>query len=423
MLNNLIVGAGITGLSGLKNPLFVDAQIFDRNVLAGGFTRSVHIDDFVFDYTGHFLHLSKFNCPLSLPGSFDLDQWKLIEKRSACYLDGVFVRAPFQYHLSDLGNDARLYYESYLSALEENTTKEEANLSLDNYFRASFGNLIADNFLIPYNEKLYGSSLDGFSTDSLKRFFPHPVSSKIEAGYKGIADTDAYNSRFWYPVIGGIDLLVKGLGSERQHTVDSLNLLDLDEKVAKFESGKTVKFSKLLSSVSLKAMCQFSYSRDMDFAAKGGSLSSSSTFALNIGFSTSLPAECSDLHWLYFSEKKFVFHRIGFYSNFNQNMAPRGCSSIYVEVGVNGSECDANYLIQRVLRDLSCLNMFDMTKIVSLHNLWMPVSYVHFNRDPLFEPEEIVKSFNKYEVFPAGRYGRWQYTSMEDGIIDGLTVG
>ena len=421
MKNNIVVGGGLTGIAGLKSDLFNGAELIDNHVELGGFTRSIHVDDFVFDYTGHFLHLSKFKLPSHIDKNISDSDWDLIEKKSACYYKGKFVGAPFQYNLFDLEELANDFYQSFL---DRNLDISE-EMNLENYFRSAFGELIAREFLIPYNNKLYGCSINRFSTDGLKRFFPHPDEEKILNGFKGTESALVYNSKFWYPKNNGIGLLIKALSTGVSHTYDKLEEIDLKQNIAKFSSGNSKNYSKLLSSIPLKNLAKIShFDGDFLFSNLSKNLTTSSTFALNLGFSIPFIPELQNLHWLYISEEEFLFHRIGFYSNFNNSLAPKGCSSIYVEVGLcDNLNPNVSFLVNRILQDLSKIGFFDLSKIISMHNLWMPTSYVHFTNESTNSAKEILEKFKNFNVLSAGRYGRWEYTSMEDSIIDGFNGG
>ena len=103
-------------------------------------------------------------------------------------------------------------------------------------------------------------------------------------------------------------------------------------------------------------------------------------------------------------------------------MAPNGCSSIYVEVGLDSNELsDLNQqkLLNKVLDQINELGFFKTEKIVSLHTSVMKNSYVRFDNNwekITLESRSFLKDNN---IISTGRYGKWDYTSMEDSILDG----
>ena len=103
-------------------------------------------------------------------------------------------------------------------------------------------------------------------------------------------------------------------------------------------------------------------------------------------------------------------------------MAPKDCSSIYVEVGIDSNDIDnlnQQIVINKVLDQINMLGFFKTEKIVSLHTSIMKNSYVRFDDNwekVTKKSREFLKSKN---IISTGRYGRWDYTSMEDSILDG----
>jgi len=396
----------------------------------GGLTRSVYIDDFTYDYTGHFLHLSKFKNPSDITDKINLSEWQQIEKHSYCYYKGKFVNAPFQYNLADLGKaESEMFFLSFLEAHNNKSKKSDvAEVKLENYFKEEFGELIANEFLIPYNEKLLSNNLAKLNISGINRFFPKPDFDKIQAGAlvkKGLnGPAVGYNSKFWYPKQDGISLLIKALLPKEKHVIGIPEFIDIDKKIVKI-GKKDYSYTDIVSSIPLPDLMKLIRSDkiDVDFLQPDAEkLNCSSTFAINIGFSIPLPKELEDLHWLYFSEKKYTFHRIGFYSNFNSFMCPANCSSIYVEVGVDKekvNEFNQYSVLQQVFSELGTLGFFDLSKIANYHTSMMVNAYVRFDKQWNIVVDKSRKYLLDQSILSTGRYGKWNYTSMEDSILDG----
>lgn len=423
--DNLIIGGGLTGLSAaqsIKKNTNEDFLIIDKSNTVGGLTRSVHIDDYTFDYTGHFLHLKEFKHPKEIIEFIDSSNWELVYKKSCCYYNGKLVNAPFQYNLFDLGEEkAKTFYDSYKNRIKSLSE----NPSLDEYFRSEFGDEIANAFLIPYNEKLLGINLKTLGTKGLNRFFPHPNEELIHSGaFSRKTEDQSYNSRFWYPKRNGIEELVKALASGIKHIKSKVIEIDLDNKIAFTEDG-TVHFEKIISSIPLPELMKISNSANINTSkilSTYENLHSAATLGINIGFRGELHEDVKNLHWLYFSERKYVFHRIGFYSNFNESLAPKGNSSIYVEVGIDNNRINnivINKIVEEVINQLQKLEYFNIQSIEVMHTTLMRNSYVRFDEKWESTVESARRELLKYNILSTGRYGRWDYTSMEDSILDG----
>ena len=98
----VIVGAGLAGLSTAyhleeRRP----AVLLEREGRVGGLTRSFHVNGFIFDVTGHLLHLKRDSVRALidrlLPGGMES-----IERRSFIHSHGVYTDYPFQANLYGL---------------------------------------------------------------------------------------------------------------------------------------------------------------------------------------------------------------------------------------------------------------------------------------------------------------------------------
>src|SRR5688572_2829419 len=107
----------------------------------------------------------------------------------------------------------------------------------------SFGRYLAEVFLIPQNEMTLAIPVDRLSESALRRFFPRPDETRVRRGMApdGSPVEGGYNSCFWYPRVGGIARLVRGLarGIDRMHLSTGVASLNLPER--RFETLKVLK--------------------------------------------------------------------------------------------------------------------------------------------------------------------------------------
>ena len=105
-------------------------------------------------------------------------------------------------------------------------------------------------------------------------------------------------------------------------------------------------------------------------------------------------------------------------------MCPSDCYSLYVEVGVNGADLDTINIIEdiqpKVFNALSALGWVQQKDVVCSVVHIIRCAYVHhtFERERLIE--KIFKRLASFNIHPIGRYGLWDYISMEDSIISAM---
>lgn len=422
----VILGAGISGLTAAR-VLKENGQsgtVLESCPSYGGLSRTVKVSEFCFDYTGHFLHLARFDSPAAIPyAGLNNTDWERLERRSCCYLDGHFITAPVQYHLQQLPH--HLYTSCVASYNSRPPLPVSGDHTLKDYIVAGFGRQLADIFLIPQNEKTLGTSLDLISGCSVKRFFPPPDEQLIRAGIASSFSRSAgYNAWFWYPRRGGIEKLAAGLknGLTDIRLLEEAAAIDVVNKKVRTTSGRSMSWDVLLSSIPLPDLCR--KTGDPELSALADSLSHSSTIVFNLGVRAPLPEELAGVHWVYVPDPAVPFYRVGFYSNISRGMCPPGCSSMYVEVGVPGAEVDRANIIHSiqpgVIQALARLGWVRPETIICSVVQVIRCAYVHhtFERERVIG--QILQRLQGFDIHPIGRYGLWDYISMEESIISAI---
>ncbi len=417
----VVLGGGISGLTAAQTLHEQQAKyvLLEKCPTLGGLTRTVAVGEFCFDYTGHFLHLSRYPTPGDIPyAHLDNKEWSRITRRSCCFVGGKLITAPIQYNLAELPpNLFRQCVDSY----ESRTLASMGTATFRDYIVSGFGQALADVFLIPQNEKTMAIELDRLSRHAVRRFFPAPDEKLVRLGITGASkDITNYNSTFWYPKTGGIESIVRGLrtGIEGCSMNSDVVAVDLRSKTLRTRTQGTLGWDVMFSSIPLKSLCEIT--GDPELIREASALSHSSTVSFNIGLRGPLRREFEDLHWLYVPDRAIPFYRVGFYSNIGQGTCAPGYSSLYVEVGLRSEEVDRVNLVDslqpEVMKSLEDLGWIESRNITCVVTHVIRHAYVHHTPDRDRTVEVILERLRAFDVHPIGRYGLWDYTSMEDSM-------
>ncbi len=421
----LIVGAGLAGLAAALSCHRQDRDylLVEKEAEVGGLCRTVYQDGFAFDLTGHLLHLRSQEA-IDLVDRLLPDAFLKVARRARINFQDRLVRYPFQVNLLDLPIDIRK--ECLVGFLKAAAAKEPTHRSgsYHDWIVSTFGQGIADHFMLPYNRKLWGCDLRTLSAEWTSRYVPVPEVEAVVSGALGEARDDlGYNAAFLYPKQGGIDLLPKALAGDLAGppAQDSLEAVALEKKEATFASGRAVRYSRLISTIPLPELvrrCGDLPSRLQEGARR---LRHVSVQVLNLG----LRGEPStDAHWIYFADPKVPFYRVGSPSNFSQGVAPEGCQSLYVEVSRQpGVRWDASFEREVVAALVSQGLLRDPEAIVSRHRVTIPYAYVLYDRHRREFLSRLLGYLEARGVVSTGRYGAWEYGSMESAIREGLAAG
>jgi protoporphyrinogen oxidase len=418
----IVLGGGISGLTAARTIREGghECLLLEQCPSLGGLTRTVEVGDFSFDYTGHFLHLSRYKTPADIPyAGLKNDAWQRISRRSCCFIAGKIIDAPIQYNLGQLPPEI---LDQCVKSYEARPALERPeNLTFRDFIVHGFGQYLADLFLIPQNEKTMAISLDRLSIRAVKRFFPPPNEALVRAGIRGESPAPVeYNSSFWYPKTGGIGALVKGLGAglNEVRTNQQVKAMNLSEGTLETSAGESFRWDHLFSSIPLRSLCQIT--NDPDLKVAGEELSCSSTVSFNIGLRGPLRPELEGVHWIYIPDRSIPFYRVGFYSNISKGTCAPDNSAVYAEVGVPDGEFHRIDLVKdlqpKVIASLERLGWIDARAVTCVVIHVIRHAYVHHTERRECLVKAVLTRLRQFGVYPVGRYGLWDYTSMEDSM-------
>jgi protoporphyrinogen oxidase len=418
-----VLGGGISGLTAARalQQKGREFMLLERCPTFGGLTRTVEVGEFCFDYTGHFLHLSRYPTPADIPyANLNNDDWAQISRRSCCLVGRKLITAPIQYNLAELPSAQFTQCVESYEARPSLPNSETA--TFHDYIVSGFGQALADLFLIPQNEKTMAISLDRLSKNAVRRFFPAPDEKLVRMGMAGTKarSVQSYNSSFWYPKIGGIGRLVQGLRAGLPNCTLNQDVVsvNLREKTVCTKTRGTFSWDAIFSSIPLKSLCEMT--NDEELMSAAAELSHSSTISFNIGIRGPLRPDFDQIHWLYVPDRAIPFYRVGFYSNIGKGTCAPGHSAVYVEVGLPGEDVDRADLVHdlqpKVMNSLESMGWINSRDVVCVVVHVMRHAYVHLTPQRDRAVETILKRLRESRVFPIGRYGLWDYTSMEDSM-------
>jgi protoporphyrinogen oxidase len=409
-----ILGAGLTGMAAAYHlhRAGVPHRIFERLPHPGGHAITIDEDGYRFDRTGHLLHLrdpETRRLSLSWIGEDCLE----IERRSMIWSNGVYTRYPFQ--ANTFGLPPAVAYECLHGFLKAHFAKERpAPRNFEEFCLAHFGEGISRHFMIPYNTRLWGVPPREITADWCARFVPLPKLEDVVAGAVGVNDRElGYNARFLYPRLG-IGQLSDGLaravpGIERCRAPEAIDWRARDLVFA----DEVVRYDVLISSIPLLALIKGLRGVPEAVAAAARRLRCTHLYYLDLALET----PCNKpLHWVYVPEAKYPFYRVGCYSHFSPAMAPPGKASLYVELA-DRREPDLAVLLPEVAAGLVEMGLIDAPSAIRFARVRrIDHAYVIFDHAYFGSLETIRPFLESAGILSTGRYGGWNYSSMEDAL-------
>ncbi|MCA9546689.1 MAG: FAD-dependent oxidoreductase, partial [Myxococcales bacterium] len=373
----------------------------------------------------HWLHLRDPDIERLVLDMLGEDHFTMVDRISRIWSSGVYTEYPFQANVHGL--PPAVVHECLMGAIEaitgrpETVALEDEPENFADWIRFYFGEGIARHFMVPYNAKLWGVDATEITSRWCQRFVPRPKLEDIVAGAVGHkAIRMGYNARFRYPKAGGIESLPEALGDrvgrERIFLNQAARRFDLDARTVTLADGRTVKFAHLVNTM---ALTKFIDAIDSpvpqavrDARAK---LRATETVYFNVGVEG--PVGQPD-HWIYVPELEWPMYRVGVFSNAIPAMAPPGCGSLYVEMADRTTPAEA--IAPKVTEGLVAMGLIESAAQVRfMHPRRIPNAYVVYDFNYHAARQTIHDWLATQGVQSIGRYGDWNYSSMEDAMIDG----
>jgi protoporphyrinogen oxidase len=425
MGKTVIIGAGLAGLSAgyhsqQKN---LEYELYEADARVGGCCKTIERDGFLFDYSGHLLHL-KDPYFQGLVRELLADNLNIINRNSVIYSHGAFTRYPFQANL--FGLPAPVVKECLLEFVKSYYGNEDLPTRDYRTFRdwivAKLGEGIGKHFMFPYNEKLWTVPTEEMTCEWMSEYVPKPnLDDVFNGAFVDQSKGFGYNASFWYPRRGGIQALCDALAARvpNINLNENMTAIDLTTKTVRFASGKASSYTTLISSMPLNRVVERlegPVPAEVRAAARG--LRHNSILIVNLGVKGE---DLTGRHWIYLPEKKFTAYRIGFYSNFSDALAPAGTTSFYIEIGYqHGWNVDKDALVTKAVEEMVEIGLLRSLDDILVKDVTdLECAYVIYDQHQSKSRKVIMDFLQQHDIVSIGRYGNWEYSGMEEAMMQG----
>lgn len=418
----LILGAGLAGIAtALHSPR--PYRLIERCERPGGLCKTDLRDGFTFDATGHWLHLRDPDMRRlaqdALPGG-----WATVERKAAIWSHRRFTRYPYQ--VNTHGLPPEVIAENVLGFIEAHhgesgrALRERPPRDFAEFILRHLGEGFARNFMFPYNAKLWTVPPSAMSTEWTRRFVPRPTLEQVVRGALGLeGEGTGYNASFLYPREGGIEAFVRALVRRLPAPPECGAwplAIEPARKTARLSTGEEVRWRWLVSTIPLPelvSLCADAPSAVLQAAAE---LRATTVTYVNVA---ARDVGAPPIHWAYLPEERHPAYRVGSPSAAVASTAPPGCRSFCVEFSAPGPlpAADVERDALEALLELGFVR--DRSDVLFSEVRAIPHAYVICDHRYGPATREIVAWLEARDVLVAGRYGRWEYSSMEDALLTG----
>lgn len=313
----LILGAGPTGLSfatRLKQLGEDSFLVLEKENSAGGLCRSVDVDGKPIDIGGgHFLDVRRRRVDEFLFEFMPESEWNLFKRDSQIFINGEYVHHPIEANIWEMSIDNQVEYLKSIAKAGCNTGVNEPTLFID-WIRWKLGDKISDDYMIPYNQKMFGEELNSLGTYWLDKL----PDVSFEDTLKSCIMKHAYakqpgHAQFYYPKKYGYgEVWLRLADFIKDHIIYNKSIVGIDfgQKSVKTNDNELYYADYIISTI---PWTEYTVIEGMPDNLRS-SLSNLKYTSVQIEFFNENLKTTA--HWIYYPDKDYSFHRILVRSNF-----------------------------------------------------------------------------------------------------------
>ena len=425
-MKTAILGGGLSGLTlaRLLQEKGNDVVVLEAEPGCGGLCRSKREQGFTFDTGGSHIIFSRDAEVLAFMRRMIADNEQRNNRITKIFYKHLFVKYPFENGLSDLPPEDRFAcingFVKTLIAAEKGEIPPPENFREWIYY--TFGDGIAECYLVPYNEKIWKYPTDRMSLHWVDGRIPRPPVEDVIRSAIGI-ETEGYThqSVFSYPLNGGIEALVHTIAAPiKKYIRTGFKVVSITRSGARWKIGngdEVIEADRCICTMPIQHLLPCLEDVPSEIKNAAAALKYNSLVCVNIGIRGSLP----DFSWIYVPDPAMgMANRISFPSHYSRNVAPPGCSAVLAEIthqpGDEVASMTDNELVQEVTETLRRMQILTKDQVVYSSVERQPFAYVVYDLDYQKNIAAIKKYCSDAGIPLVGRFAQFEYLNM-DGCI------
>lgn len=420
MSNNVILGAGIAGISAayhLKQK-GENSVIFEKDNDWGGLCGFFEIDGFRFDRFVHFTfakdekiaELFAKSSPLYAHPPVSYNYWR-----------GCWLKHPAQNNLAPLPIEEKV---KIIDSFVNRPRKDVAEISdYAEWLRVQYGDYFAENFPFAYTRKYWGVEAKQLETKWVgNRLHVSPLPEVLRGAFAEQQENFYYTKFMNYPKKGGF----RSIMNECRKSLDiRLNKkavrIDTAAKQVEFADGTVEKYDNLISSLPLPEIIKMisDVPENVQNAAK--QLRWTCGYQVSLGFNR---PDVAKYLWFYIYDEDVPPARVYSPNLKSPDNAPEGCSSLQAEIFfANGAKiADKNEVLQQTVEKLKKICGFNEEDIAVKDIRFEPYANIIFTPE-IYESRKTVREWLQAQgIKTIGRFGEWDYLWSHQAFESGMKV-
>lgn len=420
MSNNVILGAGIAGISAayhLKQK-GENSVIFEKDNDWGGLCGFFEIDGFRFDRFVHFTfakdekiaELFAKSSPLYAHPPVSYNYWR-----------GCWLKHPAQNNLAPLPIEEKV---KIIDSFVNRPRKDVAEISdYAEWLRVQYGDYFAENFPFAYTRKYWGVEAKQLETKWVgNRLHVSPLPEVLRGAFAEQQENFYYTKFMNYPKKGGFRSIMnecrKGLDIRLNKKAVRI---DTAAKQVEFDDGTAENYDNLISSLPLPEIIKMISDVPENVQNATKQLRWTCGYQVSLGFNR---PDVAKYLWFYIYDEDVPPARVYSPNLKSPDNAPEGCSSLQAEIFfANGVKVvDKNIILQKTVEKLKEICQFNDSDVVVKDIRFEPYANVIFTPE-IYKSRKVVREWLQAQgIKTIGRFGEWDYLWSHQAFESGMKV-
>lgn len=403
----LILGGGPAGLTfanKLKEKGENDFLLLEKENEAGGLCRSVNVDGSPFDIGGgHFLDVRRPNVNEFLFKFMPENEWNLYERDSKIKVNDNLVNHPIEANIWQMKLEDQVEYLKSIAVAGCNLGNEMP-LKFTDWIYWKLGNKIAEDYMIPYNQKMFNKELDQLGTYWLEKLpnvsFEETLLSCLTKKAYG---TQPGHAQFYYPKKYGYGELWLRMAENIKDNIlynKDIKSIDFNNNIVSTKDGDKYQADYIITTI---PWLEFDEIIGMPENIKNSISELKYSSIETEYFSENLDTKS---HWIYYPDPNLAYHRILVRHNFCEGS--RGYWTETNSERLSMKEQNNNYkYLNKYAYPLNTINkpmimkeLFEWCKSKNVYGLGRWGEHQHYNSDVTVDlamklADELTKEYTK----------------------------
>lgn len=318
MMKYLILGAGPAGLSFahalLQKNKDADFLVLEAEEEAGGLCRSKQVNGAWVDTGGgHFLDVRRPEVNRFLFRFLPEEEWNRFDRDSRIAVHGQETGHPFEANIWQMDTDLQVEYLLSIAHAGCITGSAKPESFVD-WITWKLGDKIAENYMLPYNRKMFGEALDTLGTYWLEKLpdvsFEETLRSCLEHKPYG---TQPGHAQFFYPKAYGYGELWRRMGEalgEKLRCGQKVVAMDFETQTVTTAGGEQFTADRIVTTIPWTSVRTF---RGMPEALQNHIKALKHTSVVIDYKDEHMDTQA---HWIYYPDPALDYHRILVCRNF-----------------------------------------------------------------------------------------------------------